>query len=126
MIETVLQAYLAANVALCGGRVWPMKLPQKPTLPAITYRKISGPRIQTHDGASGLAHPRIQISCWAETYLAAKQLAEEVRQDLDGFSGAMGATHVGSMFLSNETDLYDPETGRWHIPVDFILFHDET
>lgn len=126
MIEEELTSWLQANIALVANRVYPMKLPQNPTLPAITYQKISGLRVQSHDGPSGLAYPRFQVSCWGESYSDAKQVAEEVRQDLDGYQGLMGVVQVGAALLQNEIDFYIPETGYYHVPVDFIIWHDET
>lgn len=118
--------WLKANIALAANRVYPVKLPQNFTLPAITYSKVSGVRVQSHDGPSNLAYPRFQISCWGNKYLAAKQLAEEVRQDMDCYSGAMGGTTVQVSRLINEVDFHNPEVGVYQIALDFYIWHTET
>lgn len=120
-IEEALYAYLSsyANLtAIVGTRIYPLILPQSPILPAITYSKVSGPRVNSKDGASGLAYPRFQFSCWAKSYGQAKQVAEQIRLALDTFPS-------GRAFIENEQDIYEPDTGIHHIPIDFIIWHTE-
>jgi len=105
-------------IALLGTRVYPLILPQTPTLPAITYQKISGVREQAHSGDSSLQHPRYQFSCWALTYGAAWAVAEQVRLALQGLTSA------GVGIWENALDLYDPETSWYHVPVDITIWHD--
>lgn len=126
MIEDELANWLFANIALAVGGVWNTKLPQDPTFPAITVRKISGPRLQSHDGPSGTAYPRIEIGCWSDDYGDAHELATEVRQDLDGFTGAMGAIFVQAAILKGERDIHYPDTDFYQVPVEFIIWHTET
>jgi hypothetical protein len=51
MIEAALRAVLIAHpdvAALAGGRIYPLILPQNPTLPAIAYQRISNLADSTH------------------------------------------------------------------------------
>lgn len=67
-IEAAVRAYILADPALAdaiGDRLWPVKLPQNPTLPAITAQRISGVRFGVLRGPAGLARPRIQFDVWA-------------------------------------------------------------
>lgn len=119
-IETDLYSRLstfAGLVALVGTRSYPLLLPQNPTLPAITFQKISNVREQAHSGDSSLQHPRYQFSCWAETYAEAWAVAEQIRLALQGITSAGGG------FYENAVDLYDPETGWYHVPVDITIWH---
>lgn len=117
-IETDIVATLAAGVPLVASRIYPLLLPQTPTLPAIVYLRVSGPRVQSHDGDSALQHPRFQFSCWAETYAGALAVAEEVRLALQGL------TTAGVGIFENMLDLYDAETGWFQVPVDITIWHD--
>ncbi len=128
-------AATAGVTALVGNRIHPLRLPPGGALPAITYQMVSDPRQYTHDGAAGLAQPRIQITCWGETdsngnslYSSAKALAAAVRVALSAFSGTLGGAggvFTGYCFTANEIDLYDPETKRYYTAVDFFLGHNE-
>jgi hypothetical protein len=128
MIESELRTYLLAQsgiAALIGTRVYPMKLPQSPTLPAITYQRVSGSRVQSLTGPSGMAHPRIQVDCWAASYDGAKALAAEVQDDLDGYRGTMGTTRVGGVIVYGDRDWYEPDVDIYRVTIDITIWHDE-
>ncbi|MEE9401256.1 MAG: DUF3168 domain-containing protein [Dehalococcoidia bacterium] len=116
-VETDVVARLEAAVPLVVNRIYPLLLPQVPTLPAVVYLRVSGMREQSHDGDSALQHPRFQFSCWAETYLEALAVAEEVRIALQGL------TTAGVGIYENAHDLYDTDTGWYHVPVDITIWH---
>ncbi len=99
--------------ALIGDRIYPVKLPQNPTYPAITYFQVSGSPIYTKQGRHG-TRPRVQISCWAKSYTQVKQLAEKVKLAMDGY--AKENLH------QNETDIYEDDVSVYHVPLDFIIF----
>lgn len=130
-IEAAVIQHLLAHpgvAALVGDRIYPMRLPQRPTYPALTCQKVSGPRVTAKDGPAGLAQARMQVSCWAKSYPDAKAVAEQVRRALAGFSGVMGGAggvKVEMTQLENEVDMYEPETGIYHVPVDFVIWHRE-
>lgn len=107
-------------VPLVGTRVYPMQLPQTPTLPALTYWRVSGVRGHSHDGPSGLAEPRFQASVWAETYAGARAVATQVRLALDAWQPTGGVA-----LLLNEVDMVDVATGWHHSALDFRVEHTE-
>ena len=131
IIEEALVTYLtgyAGLTALIGTRVHPLRLPETPTYGAVTYQRISAPRIQSHTGSSALAFPRFQFDCYATTYLGAKRVAEQLRLALDGFKGTMGGATgvaVGSSLSQSDRDFYDPATRTWRVSIDFIIGHTE-
>ena len=122
-IEQTLVAYLVtvpALTALVSSRVYPLVLPQNAALPAIAYQRISGPREHSHSGPSGLAHPRIQLACWAATYAEAKAVAAALRQGIDG-----NRTFCQACFVESDIDDYEPETKLWRVIVDAVVWHSE-
>lgn len=128
MIEEDLAAFLlagAAVAALVENRLYPLTIEQKAELPALTYQRISGPRVRSLKGPSKLAHPRFQIDCWGSTYGSAKTVAQAVRQRLDGYRGLMGSTSVGEVILESDTDDFEPDTGLYRVSMDFIIWHKE-
>lgn len=117
-IETDVFTRLAAAVPLVGGRCYPVLLPQNPTLPAITFQKVSNLRVQAIGGDSALQHPRYQFSCWSLTYEEAWTVAEQVRLAMQGL------TLAGGGHYENAVDLYDAETGWYQVAVDMTVWHD--
>jgi len=98
--------------------------PRGVSYPALTYIKISGPTLHDAD----IAYPRFQLSCWSEEYSEVKQLAAAVKEVLQRFKGIMGSTpgiKVSQVVFENELDLYDPETGVYHIPADYTIIYRE-
>lgn len=92
--------------------------------PYVTYRKVSGPRDQTHGGSS-LAHPRVQLSCWSDDYLEAKRIARVIGDAVNGYRGAMGGISRAAAEVDNEVDLFVPEEKRHQVIVDVLLWHAE-
>ncbi len=124
MIEQTLRSYLLAQpaiAALIGERVYPLVLPQGAALPAITYQRISSVRESSHEGPSGLAHPRFQLNCWSGTYAGARAMADAVRPSVNATRSLGQAT-----FLVDDHDDYDPETGLYRVILDVILWHGES
>lgn len=116
MLETSLYEVLTTGAqisALVGDRMYPTRLPQGATLPALTYSRVSSVRQYTHSGPSGLDDARIQVTCWDTTYDGAKALATAVRQDLE----AAGYRH------QNEVDLDEPDTETYLTVLDFKIGH---
>lgn len=115
----------AGVAALVATRIYPILMPQNTTLPAITKQRISGPRVQSLVGSSGLAYPRYQVDAWASTYDGAKAVADQVRAALDGFRGYVGTVRIGGIRLIGDQELYEEETRTHRVSQDFSVWHDE-
>lgn len=130
-IEEALKAHLTANaglVALIASRVYPVQLPQNPTLPAMVYNRISGERVQHMEGSSGLASPRFQFDSFGRTYAEAKGVSEALRLAVEGFSGTMGGVNgpdVNSCLLQSDQDGYEDDLHVYWVSVDYIIWHTE-
>ncbi len=89
-IGGLLQIFLAQDYtieSLVAGRIYPVRLPQKAVMPALTYQQISGVRIGQLNGPASAADPRYQVDAWAGSWNAAWELGNAVRQRLEGFTG---------------------------------------
>jgi len=127
-LETALRAYVLADAAIAaavGARMYPRRLPQVPTLPALVYQRIDTRRLHDLDGPDGLPRPRVQITVWAANVQGATDTAALVRGRLDGFRGAWGTVTVGSCLCVGERDLDDPETGRMGVAQDYMIQYQE-
>jgi hypothetical protein len=128
VIEQDLRAYLLAKpaiAALVGDRMYPERLPQRAALPAITYQRVFGTSLFTHDGAAGLGRGRLQLDCWGSTYQQSAELAEAVRAELAGYLGPMGGTGSVAPRIGTVIDAPEPEIDRWRRIVDVPLWHSE-
>ena len=133
MIETGLRGALladAAVAALVGTRIYPVVLPQAPQYPAISFQTISGESHYALGGHSGLASPRIQVDCWAESFDAVMALRSAVIACLGGYRGTVAGVTIQGMFKVAEVDAFEPEltqTGAriWRKTLDFNIWFEE-
>lgn len=124
-----LQGNLAETAALVDDEIYPIRLPQKPAYPCISYQLVAANRDHTQDGGSGLVEARYQFNCYASKYVDAKAIGEALRKDLDGFKGDVGTAPniatIDGMFLENIQDGYDDELDVFWVTVDFTVLHTE-
>lgn len=121
-----------AIAAIVGTRVYPLRLPAKPTLPAIVVTRISGVRATHLHGQASLARPRIQVDCWAQKSDDASALGALCRQQLDSYSGQYADVTVSppttvtiQTVFENENDLFDEDIngGTCRHSADYFVFH---
>lgn len=120
-----LRAYLVAANTAAGSRVYPIKRDSTAALPAITYQQIAGPRIRSHGGDSNLKYPTYQITTYALTYDAAKELAKEVIIVLESVRGTWGTISINASFVEGELDAINPNEGEKLVVLDIIVWYKE-
>lgn len=127
-IEQDLYLYLTTDPgisALAGSRVYPVKLKEGATLPAVTYQRVSTARTYAHAAASGLAHPLFQITAWGKQYEEARALADAIIAALNGYRGGMGQSSALASFLDSEVALYDPDAMAFQVALTVSIWHHE-
>jgi len=125
-IETGLRTHLIADspvTALVVARIYPLKLPNKPTYPALTYEVISDIPYRRLEGDDAREKIRVRVDCWAETYVGSVDLARKVRTAVADFSGLMGATPVSSAKFESWTDIFEDVPEVYRRVVDFMITH---
>jgi len=131
VLEEGIAAFLIADATIGGvvaNRIYPMMMPQKVTLPCLTYQRISTPRIVTHDssGATGdLTSPRFQFDAWAETQKEAKAISDALRTVLHGKTGATGGVTIRAALAENEAPEFDPDSELYRSRSDYIIWIEE-
>lgn len=82
------------------------------TLPAITYRKISGSDALYQAGVSTLGEARIEIECWASTPSGAEALKDVVRDQLQGYDGTITSGEESVVIVrahfESDAEFHDP------------------
>ena len=118
-------AQFLTDSGLVGERVYPLEVPKDQALPAITYQRIDTPRVRSHQGPSGLAHPRFQLTIQTPSFASMTEIATGLRKLLDGFVGMMGDVRVQSVSVVNETD-FETESNFYFVDrMDVVIWHEE-
>lgn len=119
----------AGLTALTDARIYPIRLPQPATFPAVTYQRVSRPRIQTMGTNPGLVYPRFQIDCWAKTYDSANDVAAQVIAALENqlnttWGGDAGVT-IQAAIVEDDMDFYEPEVDIYRVMIEVVIWHAE-
>ena len=124
--EALRYSILADNsVRAITTRCYAAELPQNPIFPLILFFRVTGASDVHLGGVSGIAHVRFQIEAWAETYAAAKSLANAIRVCLNGYRGTSGTVRIGSFLIQSERDIYEPEAACHRVVMDYAIWHNE-
>jgi len=115
--------------ALIVDRVYPMRLPETTTLPAIAFQDISTVATQAHKERSILPRPRFQFTIYGGTVESIDLVSKALKTALDGYQGNMGTgsyiTEVEACLYKNEFSNDDPETGIYLRYQDYLIMYKE-
>lgn len=122
-LESGLYALLSGANTSAGDRIYPERLPQTPTLPAITFDYIDG-LPQYHRDGDDLDRIRVQLNLWTQTAGERTTLTEEVRAVTSGYSGAPnGETFLQILWDNIQNGEYDPALNLYSRLIDLIVWH---
>jgi hypothetical protein len=93
---------------IIGNRIAASVLPDRLARPNIVYQRIGTGRQYSNDGPAGIARASLQVSCYADDYSQARQLASAIRGVFNGFNGMIGTLRIQSMLLDDERDAPTP------------------
>ena len=127
-MEYALIAKLLATVGITGitgtRSNWSRR-PQGEALPAIVLHRIDGAPDYHLQAPSGLVESRVQMDCWGDDYVAAKDLARAVETALSGQAFVQGAIRFDVILIVDERDsTFDeaPDT-FFRTSLDLIVRH---
>jgi len=126
IIESALRAIIIADngVKAVTTRCYYNYIPQSPTYPLIVIQRVTGSRVHHLSGPSGAVRPRFQIEAWAETYAAAKALANLIRVALDGKEYTQDGV-IFSCLSQAEIDGYEDAVNAHRIIQDYSVRYTE-
>jgi len=130
MLESGLISLLKANAgvsSLVATRMYPVLLPDKSTLPAVTYRTLSSLPTYTLTGALGMTTNRIEYTAWATSYLTAKAIIEAIVEALDNYTGTLAdGTFVSRIWRTGSAvDSFEAEGNLYTCSIDFRITYTE-
>ena len=120
-VATLLRAGLAEDsgiAAIVSTRIYPLLLPQTPTLEAITYQRISS---TGQNGTSERKESRWQINCWAATYGETVALAAAVKSFVEEWHDVSETPGIDFARVVNELDDYDDVADVYRSILDIML-----
>lgn len=115
--------------ALVDTRIFPWRLPQKVTLPAIVVQMISDPRIEQLHGKASASAPRYQVDAWAANVKDAHAVSNAIRMALEQYvgewtDGGNVRTRVAVEYVtSRESFEEDILGGLCRKSTDYFVFH---
>jgi hypothetical protein len=115
--------------AAVDDRVYPRRLPEGATLPAISWFRVSTQRIYTYDpyeATDAWATARVQFNCWSRSEEEADRVGEAVLLCLSGYGSTLGGELIGSSFAVNDLDLYDSEVEIFRRVLDFYISYEDS
>jgi hypothetical protein len=109
---------------LLATRVYPLIRPQSSPLPAIRYQVISDPRPENLKGYDGARVSRVQVDCFASTYVGARDVAEKVVAAIASPATVAGV-QFGRVKAEGPRDLFnDTDSGDiYGASVDLLVEH---
>lgn len=100
----------ATITAVAGTRIYWVKVPQNAARPYVRLQTISDPRPAHLGGYNGARVTRVQADCFADTYGAARALAEKIVTAV-ATPGTAGGVHFGFTKAEGPRDLGEDVDG---------------
>lgn len=112
----------ASVVAVVSNRIYPQIVPDRGSIPALTYKVIVGEPANSLDGfTSGMVHYLLQVDCWARSFESARSLALLVRNRV----GVKALTFSALVLELPGEDEYEEETKRYRRMLNISCRHHE-
>lgn len=119
-----------------GTRVYPVKLPQNPTLPAMSIQRVSGVRYQSLRGRASLARPRYQFDIWtregtASAFSESQRLGRLLLDRIEGKDISVmdddvspAEPRIVSFEFDSDRDLFETDVngGLYRYSADFFIW----
>ena len=127
LFELQLASWLATQL---GVSVYPLYRPQSIPLPTLTYQCTDMETQHSTSGANGLNKVSMQFTAWDYDYGGALATANALRNVLDGYRGAVGASTMRGAIRVRELSLYnepqnDSDQGVFQRVMLYDLWHYE-
>lgn len=126
-IRARLIANTSATYTQVGTRIYPGRLPDGATLPAIMYKRRKGGVQHIYNIDQTIDHTRapFEIHCYAgeESYDKATAAAEAVIADLEAFRQAYDDMTIHAVFINDQSDVYDGTNKRQCVTVDIEVWY---
>jgi hypothetical protein len=115
----------ATIASLVSTRVYYAHAPQNVALPFVVLSRISGIRDHVLGGTVSLVEARVQIDTFATSVLAARAIANAIREEINGFRGTQSGVDVQAIQLIDEADGLEGDSEIWRVTSDYKVWYQE-
>lgn len=116
----------AGLTALVSTRLYPDRLPQNPTLPAVVYSRVSGDHGECMESADGLGEARFNFTAWATTKASAIAIREQLRLCFQSYVGTLSGIAVTVHQAADTPDIWADGDDAFSAGIDFLIYYAET
>jgi len=124
MIGKVIYGRLINDVnvtTIVGEKIYPDLTPQDVQYPFCVYTIVNSTPVDFKDGQSNLEEVQFQIDCYTQSYDSTQELANNVRINLDRFTGTVNTVSVQTIkYMSSDSQVYNPTLNVYWMSVDFM------
>lgn len=126
-LEEALFDYLSNDAGvsnIVAQRIYPVRLPEKSLIPAVSWLRVSANRLYTYDtfeNTDAWVRARIQFNCWDYSAVGAMELGDAVMKALSGYYDEF----IGSSFSINELDVFEAPTKFHRRILDFLISYED-
>jgi hypothetical protein len=116
----MLETALVTRLADLAPQLYPGRAPTDYDTPAVIYNRLSTQMEDDLDGVGDMGWVVMQIDVYDPSYLAAKELAQDIRDHL----AIWDDEQVHSVTFVNETDMIDETTEAtlYRVMMTFLFF----
>ena len=98
------EAWLKAAIEAADVDAYPLVVPEGTLPPFVVYSRSSTAREESLDGSEGSPVGTFLLEIYADGYLQAKDLADDVRAQTNNFSGSANGATIQWSALTEEAD----------------------
>lgn len=124
MIGKVIYGRLSADAtitAIVGSKIYPDLTPQDVQYPFCVYIITNSTPVDYKDGQSNLEEVQFQVDCYTNSYDTTQELANNIRNSLDRFTGTVNSVEVQTIkYMSSDSQVYNPTLNVYWMSVDFM------
>jgi len=104
-------------------KVYPQRLPQNPTIPAVTYEEISDVPYDDIGGAASLYRAIVEFKVWSKKSNEAADISEVLRHALQGYQGTNIGVRIHGIHHLHVMDDFEAEEGEYNKISRFSVFY---
>lgn len=126
--STFLRDFMQAEVSLVEKRVYRGRSPDGTGRPYIVMYLITD-----SDGQLGSRNPRLQFSCFAESYGLARAVADQVREAIEALNPGIDEegnekemqNGIYAAYVAGDRESYDQDSQLHHVPIDGVFYYQD-
>lgn len=116
---------LTALIGASPTRIYFGEMPQSVTLPAVSFTRVTAPRVSCMGSDPGVVRARFQFDVFADTQKQARLVIDQLRAAYQRWTNSSG-TVIQDIFIAGDVDLgRDPDTREYHSAIDFEVIYEE-